>query len=157
MQQLVVVSLGTCKRWWTFIRQVKDFIPLTGMVLYPNIVIEADPTHNEAKMKLAELYGIMDGPRKALDLVYQGNEPCLRYQLLNHTDDLTHAVIGSRRKNRNIKKQDCQWSDSHISIQRKSAHQVSPFRRGNSPAQLKELEEQKEKDVVCGYKHVPGP
>ena len=38
-----------------------------------NIVIDADPAHNEAKMKLAELYEIMDEPRKALDLVYQGN------------------------------------------------------------------------------------
>lgn len=36
-------------------------------------VIEADPGHNEAKMKLAELYEILDEPRKALDLVYQGN------------------------------------------------------------------------------------
>ena len=39
-----------------------------------NTVIDADPTHNEAKMKLAELYEIMDEPRKALDLVYQGNQ-----------------------------------------------------------------------------------
>jgi thioredoxin-like negative regulator of GroEL len=41
-----------------------------------NTVIDADPTHNEAKMKLAELYEIMDEPRKALDLVYQGNQWC---------------------------------------------------------------------------------
>ncbi|KAG6863908.1 hypothetical protein C0991_002154, partial [Blastosporella zonata] len=31
----------------------------------------ADPTHNEAKMKLAEIYEIMNEPRKALELVYE--------------------------------------------------------------------------------------
>ena len=35
-------------------------------------VIKADPTHNDAKMKLAEIYEIMNEPRKALDLVMQG-------------------------------------------------------------------------------------
>ena len=36
-------------------------------------VIKADPTHNDAKMKLAEIYEIMNEPRKALDLVQQGS------------------------------------------------------------------------------------
>ncbi|KAJ7876870.1 TPR-like protein [Mycena olivaceomarginata] len=31
----------------------------------------ADPNHNEAKMKLAEIYEILNQPRKALDLVYE--------------------------------------------------------------------------------------
>lgn len=35
-------------------------------------VIAADSTHNEAKMKLAEVYEILGEPRKALDLVMQG-------------------------------------------------------------------------------------
>ena len=35
-------------------------------------VIDADPSNTDAKMKLAELYEIMDEPRKALELVYQG-------------------------------------------------------------------------------------
>ncbi|KAI0333808.1 TPR-like protein [Cubamyces sp. BRFM 1775] len=34
-------------------------------------VIQADPGHNEAKMKLAEIYEILNEPRKALDLVMQ--------------------------------------------------------------------------------------
>ena len=37
-----------------------------------NQVIDADPSNTDAKMKLAELYEIMDEPRKALELVYQG-------------------------------------------------------------------------------------
>ncbi len=35
-------------------------------------VMQADPGHNEAKMKLAEIYEILNEPRKALDLVLQG-------------------------------------------------------------------------------------
>ncbi|KAJ6486311.1 hypothetical protein DFH09DRAFT_1265926 [Mycena vulgaris] len=34
-------------------------------------VRKVDPTHNEAKMKLAEVYEILDEPRKALELVYE--------------------------------------------------------------------------------------
>lgn len=36
------------------------------------IVRLADPTNNESKMKLAEIYEIINEPRKALDLVYEG-------------------------------------------------------------------------------------
>jgi hypothetical protein len=35
-------------------------------------VRKVDPTHNEAKMKLAEIYEILNEPRKALELVYEG-------------------------------------------------------------------------------------
>jgi hypothetical protein len=36
-------------------------------------VIGADPSNNDAKMKLAEIYEIINEPRKALELVYEGN------------------------------------------------------------------------------------
>ena len=112
-------------------------------------MINADPTHNEAKMKLAELYEIMDEPRKALDLVYQGNEPYLRCQSLSHADDPTYTVIDSRGKNRNVKEQD---DTSHASggirasLFKETLCTESRERRGN--AQLRELEEWKEKDLV---------
>ncbi|KAJ7453902.1 hypothetical protein FB451DRAFT_1408776 [Mycena latifolia] len=35
------------------------------------VVRKVDPTHNEARMKLAEVYKILDEPRKALELVYE--------------------------------------------------------------------------------------
>jgi hypothetical protein len=38
-------------------------------------VIAADPSNTDVKMKLAELYEILNQPRKALDLVYQGSSP----------------------------------------------------------------------------------
>jgi general transcription factor 3C polypeptide 3 (transcription factor C subunit 4) len=49
-------------------------IILSPLLLKSNLplVIDADQTNNDAKMKLAELYEIMDEPRKALGLVYQG-------------------------------------------------------------------------------------
>lgn len=43
-----------------------------ALCLNPFPVIQADPGHNEAKMKLAEIYEILNEPRKALDLVMQG-------------------------------------------------------------------------------------
>ena len=75
MRQPAGVCWEICAKRWTFIKQVRNtlfkMMDLFMTILY--IVIDADPTHNEAKMKLAELYEIMDEPRKALDLVYQGN------------------------------------------------------------------------------------
>lgn len=41
--------------------------------LMMSLVRLADPSNNDAKMKLAEIYEIMGEPRKALDLVYEGN------------------------------------------------------------------------------------
>ena len=37
-----------------------------------SLVRLADPTNNDAKMKLAEIYEILNEPRKALELVYEG-------------------------------------------------------------------------------------
>lgn len=42
-------------------------------------VIAVDTGNSEAKMKLAELYEILNEPRKALNLVYQG-------ETLDHLD-----------------------------------------------------------------------
>ena len=48
---------------------------MAQLLIDENIVISADSTHNEAKMKLAEIYEILGEPRKALDLVMQGKDP----------------------------------------------------------------------------------
>lgn len=47
------------------------------------VVIRADPTHNDARMKLAGIYEIMDEPRKALDLVLQGTTSAKSIDLSN--------------------------------------------------------------------------
>jgi len=49
-----------------------SLIVIRHKVLTRRKVIDADPSNTDAKMKLAELYEIMDEPRKALELVYQG-------------------------------------------------------------------------------------
>lgn len=62
------------------IRESADVYKQGGLVGVPEApqmlkrcsVIDADPSNTDAKMKLAELYEIMDEPRKALGLVYQG-------------------------------------------------------------------------------------
>jgi len=95
MRLLVVGCLAICVRRWNFIRLVSTCHvshstlgpPKRVFMDFNDPVIEADPTHNEAKMKLAELYEIMDEPRKALDLVYQGTVPTfLRYICSSLTD-----------------------------------------------------------------------
>jgi hypothetical protein len=46
----------------------------SGLLTYSDhpLVKSADPTNNDAKMKLAEIYEILNEPRKALELVYEG-------------------------------------------------------------------------------------
>jgi general transcription factor 3C polypeptide 3 (transcription factor C subunit 4) len=36
------------------------------------LIVDADQTNNDTKMKLAELYDIMDESRIALELIYEG-------------------------------------------------------------------------------------
>lgn len=122
-------------------------------------MINADPTHNEAKMKLAELYEILDEPRKALDLVYQGNSISCpnRLSKLN----LLFQVIDSRGKSKAAK----EHSDTSQAREQMHASLFEETSRGKTksssrksrkltPAQLRELEEQKEKEVLRGYRRV---
>jgi general transcription factor 3C polypeptide 3 (transcription factor C subunit 4) len=47
---------------------------LTSLTTF-RTVIHGDPDQDDAKMKLAELYEEMNEPKKALSLVYEGNQP----------------------------------------------------------------------------------
>ncbi|KAG6826536.1 hypothetical protein H0H92_015434, partial [Tricholoma furcatifolium] len=96
----------------------------------------ADPTHNEAKMKLAEIYEIMNEPRKALELVYE--------------------VIDSRKK-RPKEASSAQPADTFgpttSLFEEKAAKSKSAKTQGRlTHAQLRELEAGKEKEVLRGYK-----
>ena len=48
------------------------FLLCCSYLILVKTVVDADPSNHDAKMKLAEIYEIMDEPRKALELVYQG-------------------------------------------------------------------------------------
>ncbi|KAJ7116658.1 hypothetical protein C8R44DRAFT_212104 [Mycena epipterygia] len=105
-------------------------------------VRKVDPTNNEAKMKLAEVYEILNEPRKALELVYE--------------------VIDSRRR---------RGKDSNASLGKEPTPTVPPIIQDKvvkprvrapskisqnrlSNAELREMEAQKEKEVVDGYRRL---
>ncbi|KAF5345552.1 hypothetical protein D9758_012000 [Tetrapyrgos nigripes] len=96
----------------------------------------ADPGNNEAKMKLAEVYEMMNEPRKALDLVYQ--------------------VIDSRK--RRAKEPEATPApgapSSSLFAEDKPAKSKSSRPNRLTQAQLKELEAEKEKEVLRGYYRV---
>ncbi|KAJ7741412.1 hypothetical protein DFH07DRAFT_837995 [Mycena maculata] len=58
----ILLQTATCMRMLNELRESADVYEYIRLV---------DPDHNEAKMKLAELYEIMNEPRKALELVYE--------------------------------------------------------------------------------------
>ncbi|KAG5653250.1 hypothetical protein H0H81_001507 [Sphagnurus paluster] len=98
----------------------------------------ADPTHNEAKMKLAEIYEILNEPRKALELVYE--------------------VIDSRKKRpkeagtaQNI---DSGTASTSLFEERAKSKALGKNQGRLTHAQLRELEAEKEKEVLRGYKRV---
>ncbi|KAJ7511160.1 hypothetical protein B0H11DRAFT_1700558 [Mycena galericulata] len=106
-------------------------------------VRKADPTNNDAKMKLAEVYEILDQPRKALDLVYE--------------------VIDSRRrrpKDPNSALENPAPTGGSALIQERAircrvkvpANKAAQNRLSN--AELREMEAQKEKEVVEGYRRL---
>ncbi|KAG6836328.1 hypothetical protein H0H93_009078 [Arthromyces matolae] len=100
----------------------------------------ADPTHNEAKMKLAEIYELMNEPRKALDLVYE--------------------VIDSRKKRASAKESNStQQTEGGVAstslFEEKAAKSKTAKASGRlTHAQLRELEAAKEKEVLRGYQIV---
>ncbi|EIW74984.1 TPR-like protein [Coniophora puteana RWD-64-598 SS2] len=133
----VLLQVATCRRMTGGLREAAE--------VYQQ-VIDADPANNDAKMKLAELYEIMDEPRKALALVYQ--------------------VIDSRKRR--------PATDSRISstvtpettpgpgtslFEEKTAAGKT---KGNRPSQggrlstvqLRELEVQREREVIQGHKRL---
>ncbi len=77
----VLMQAAVCRRMVGDIKEAAEvyehgtcafFIPMTWHLIKTTEVISADPTNNEAKMKLAEIYEITGETRKAFDLVMQG-------------------------------------------------------------------------------------
>ncbi|KAH9476509.1 Transcription factor tau subunit sfc4 [Psilocybe cubensis] len=102
----------------------------------------ADPTNNDAKMKLAEIYEIMNEPRKALDLVYEvidSRKKKGKSTASNQPEDPTNASGTSL------------FAEDKVTSKTKG---TSNRAARLTHAQLKELEMQKEKEVVRGYQRM---
>ncbi|CCM04149.1 uncharacterized protein FIBRA_06311 [Fibroporia radiculosa] len=97
-------------------------------------VIAADATHNEAKMKLAEIYEILNEPRKALELVLQ--------------------VMDSRKRRprQGIVTGSMEDPSSSSLFEEKSRSKAGLKSADKlSATQLRELESQKEREVSQGF------
>ena len=116
----------------------------------------ADPANNEAKMKLAEIYEITNETRRALDLVYEG--VCLVDHSVSNC--LLVAVIDSRKKRKTslyvAPDELGQPVATSLFAEDKGASKPKSSARQNrlTNAQLKELEMQKEKEVIRNYRRL---
>ncbi|KAJ3811099.1 hypothetical protein F5876DRAFT_88515 [Lentinula aff. lateritia] len=127
----ILLQTASCLRMLDELKDAAD--------IYEHIRL-ADPTNNDAKMKLAEIYEIMNEPRKALDLVYQ--------------------VIDTRKRRNKDPSQDSNPTNSNPSTSLFAEKNVksSSSRPTNqnrlTQAQLKELEAEKEKEALRSYNRV---
>ncbi|KAJ7848411.1 hypothetical protein B0H13DRAFT_2361910 [Mycena leptocephala] len=104
-------------------------------------VRKADPNDNEAKMKLAEVYEILNEPRKALDLVYE--------------------VIDSRKRRPKEMNTAANSAAPTVQplIQEKAvkSRAKAPVKKSSnrlSNAELREMEAEKEKEVMDGHRRL---
>ena len=99
----------------------------------------ADPTNNDAKMKLAEIYEIMGEPRKALDLVYEVIDSRKR------RNKAASATTGDDLSNP---------TSTSLFAEDKARAKGAAARPKLTHAQLREMESQKEKEVLKGYRRL---
>ncbi|KAI0820756.1 TPR-like protein [Trametes gibbosa] len=134
----VLLQAAACRRMTGDLKEAAD--------VYEH-VIQAEPTHHEAKMKLAEIYEILNEPRKALDLVMQVIESRKRRAV--HRDGTLEsgsAEPGSASL----------FEEGKV---RGAKAKGTPAKGSNNPnkltaAQLRELETQKEREAVQSWHRV---
>ncbi|KAI0031922.1 TPR-like protein [Vararia minispora EC-137] len=101
-------------------------------------VIAADPSANDAKMRLAEVYEVLNEPRKALDLVYQ-------------------VIDSRRRKPRETSgpnQSEESFSTSLFEEHRRKDKSSIKGQNRLTPAQLQKLEQQREAETKEGYRRL---
>ena len=111
----------------------------TYYMLTRSLVRLADPTNNDAKMKLAEIYEIMGEPRKALDLVYEvidSRKKRAKGASANAADDASNPMSTS------------------LFAEDKARAKAAAARPRLTHAQLREMELEKEKEVIKGYRRL---
>ncbi|GJF00510.1 TPR-like protein [Phanerochaete sordida] len=131
----VLLQAAACRRMVGDLKEAVD--------IYEH-VIQADPAHNDAKMKLAEIYEILNEPRKALDLVLQ-------------------VIDSRRRKSRQDQNgADAQAADASqgasLFEEKPRAAKDKPAKAPRAdkltPAQLRKLEQEKEQEAVMAFGRV---
>jgi general transcription factor 3C polypeptide 3 (transcription factor C subunit 4) len=109
-----------------------------------------DPSNIDVKMKLAEIYEIMNQPRKALELVYQGLSTlpsCIS------TSDMISVIDAKQRRTRRLHEQGTSGIEEPISLfaeKAKERPRVSEPKKP-TPDQLRALEAEQEKETLRGY------
>ncbi|KAJ7192484.1 hypothetical protein GGX14DRAFT_552972 [Mycena pura] len=103
------------------------------------IVRKVDPENNDAKMKLAELYEIMNEPRRALELVYEVLDSRRR-----RPKDPNAAQAGAGE----------QGTPSLIQDKRVKGRPTQKSTNRLSNVELREMEAKKEAEVMEGYRRV---
>lgn len=118
-------------------------------------VRKADPTHNEAKMKLAEIYEILNEPRKALELVYEVIDSRKKRHKEPGNQSQGHQA-SEDPSNTSLFEEKASFLMGGPGAGAKSRAALSASSRAGrlTHAQLRELEAEKEKEVVRGYKRV---
>jgi len=117
-------------------------------------VTAGDSEHNDAKMKLAELYEAMNEPRKALNLVYEGDSVSAAFQFFFKP---FHLVIEARKRHLTREGQSEGAATDHTQpseslFQEKAARgKAKKTKRGMTLAQLQELELEHEASTKRGF------
>ncbi|KAM6492840.1 TPR-like protein [Amanita muscaria] len=104
----------------------------------------ADPTNNDAKMKLAEIYEILNEPRKALELVYEVIDS--RKKRAKEASTATVRGPSTPAPSSSL------FQEDRATPKTKTTSTAASRRLTH--AQLLELEVQKEKDVLRGWARV---
>lgn len=155
--------------WWVILRKLLKFMNMVSSTVAEKtsqrvddwIVVMADPTHNEAKMKLAEIYEILNEPRKALDLVLQG-EFALSFPVKIYPEcpNTSVTVIASRRRrHRQDTSDDMSEEPATTTLFEEKARPKGKDSSAKPPnrltvTQLRDLEAQKEREVIQGFHRI---
>lgn len=107
-------------------------------------------------MKLAEIYEILNEPRKALELVFQGRQCIIS---MDYAAERLSSVMDSRRRRPRQGNVEDGTEDTNMTSlfeEKARAKGKSTSMKANklNVAQLKELEAQKEKEVAQGFRRV---
>ncbi|KAF9526180.1 hypothetical protein CPB83DRAFT_896331 [Crepidotus variabilis] len=111
----------------------------------------ADPSNTDAKMKLAEIYEIINEPRKALDLVYEVIDARKRPRRPNGTVNTPNSSVQPESPTTSFFPTTSLFTEEKP-VPKKQSTAAKQNRLTHQ--QLKELEVQKEKDVMRGHRRL---